>query len=65
MQMPTGKFASINGRHVTLGDMVGEAKLLEIKDFGVEMELGGRRFILPVGGRPVIAPPPPDETAGN
>ncbi len=64
MHWPKGKFANINGRYVTAGDTVGNATVVEIKNFCVEMELEGRRFLLAVGAKPGKQPPPkkPEKT---
>lgn len=46
LRRPGGGIADINGRAVAIGQTVNGAKLLAIREFGVEMELKGEYFIL-------------------
>ena len=60
MRMPAGRFANINGRYVAAGEYVNGARVVEIREFVVEMERSGERFLLGVSG-PAPAPTAPTE----
>ena len=51
MSMPSGRFANINGKYTAVGETVNGAKVIEIKQFSVDMELKGDRFYLGVGSK--------------
>ena len=44
-----GAYASINGRMVKAGSVINGARLIAVRDYSVEMELDGQRFILGIG----------------
>jgi len=46
VQLPTGRFANINGSYVKTGQTVNGAKITKIGVFSVEMELKGERFVI-------------------
>ena len=64
---PDGAFASINGKMVKVGGVANGATLTAIRDFSVEMEIAGERFILGIGESSPAAGPsdegPSDEPA--
>lgn len=46
---PDGAFAGINGKMCKVGGVVNNATLVAIRDYSVEMELAGERFIVGIG----------------
>jgi len=61
MRLPGGAIANINGRFVAAGETVGDARVVDIKDFAVVMELDGECFELPVGAGAGASPKPTSE----
>jgi len=62
-----GAFASINNHMVKLGGVVNGAKIVAIKDFSVEMELNGERFVVAIDADTYDTPDEnsSDENAGD
>lgn len=46
IRAPNGLLANINGTFVAVGDKIKRARVIEIKDYAVEMELKGERFMV-------------------
>jgi hypothetical protein len=60
---PDGAYASINDRLVKAGGVVNGAKVIQVRDFSVEMEVEGQRFILAIGAD--TTPTTEDESADD
>jgi hypothetical protein len=58
-----GLRANINGAFVPAGGIVNGAKVVEVKEYSVEMELDGEYFLLGIGG--LAHTPPPSSAADN
>jgi hypothetical protein len=59
VRCPEGMLANISGQFVPVGGTVNNAIVVDIKDYSVEMEIEGRRFLLGINAP---APPPPKQT---
>jgi len=62
VRCPEGLLANISGRFVPVGGTVNDAVVIEIKDYSVEMEIAGERFLLGINAP---APPPVKETVAE
>ncbi len=62
VRCPGGMLANISGRFVPVGGTVNDAVVIEIKDYCVEMEIAGERFLL---GFNAPAPLPAKETVAK
>ncbi len=52
-----GLIANINGAFVPAGGIVNGAKVVEVREYSVEMELDGEYFLLGIGGAAPASPP--------
>ncbi|KPK78912.1 MAG: hypothetical protein AMJ81_14450 [Phycisphaerae bacterium SM23_33] len=57
MRGPSGPVAIINNRLLGVGKTIDKAKIVRIEEFGVEIELEGRRFLIGVSSPGSSAPP--------
>ena len=61
-----GAYACLNDRMVKAGGVVNGAKVVAVRDFNVEMELDGERFIVPIGtGMPDKSSEPSEDSTAD
>jgi hypothetical protein len=63
VQTPQGLMANINNIFLPVGGTVNKATVVAIRDYSVEMELEGQRFVLGIGSTPSPAIAPAQTTA--